>query len=187
MSEDAIRNQYRAHGVQGYYERFGADYRNPHEPHIRAALRQAAERWPLDTSAVLDLACGSGEVTLALRMLGVTNITGADPYTGAAYTARTGQTALPYTFEQIGAGALSEQHYSLIVCSFALHLMETSRLPTVAYQLGRMASQLLILTPHKRPDLRESWGWSLAGEVVNEHVRSRFYESVLSGEDKHGH
>jgi len=184
MSDEAIRNQYQAYGVRGYYERFGAEYRNPHEPHIRVALHQAAEWWALDTSAVLDLACGSVEVTLALRALGVTDITGADPYTGTAYTERTGLTALPITFEQVGAGALSERQYSLIVCSFALHLVEASRLPTVAYQLARIASQLLILTPHKRPDLQAAWGWSLAGEVANEHVRSRFYKSVLNGEDE---
>ncbi len=179
MADEAIRNQYQQHGVRGYYEQFGATYRNPHEAHVRAAVRDALVRWPLATSAVLDLACGSGEVTLALREAGVTHIIGVDPYTGDAYHARTGQTALPYTFEQIGDGALGEQRYSLIVCSFALHLVELSRLPVVAYQLARIAEHLLVLTPHKRPDLRAAWGWQLIGEVANEHVRSRCYGSTL--------
>jgi len=162
MADEAIRNQYQQHGVRGYYEQFGATYRNPHEAHVRAAVRDALERWPLATSAVLDLACGSGEVTLALREAGVTHITGVD-----------------YTFEQIGDGALGEQRYSLIVCSFALHLVELSRLPVVAYQLARIAEHLLVLTPHKRPDLKAAWGWQLIGEVANEHVRSRCYGSTL--------
>ncbi len=179
MSSGAIRNQYQQHGVQGYYEQFGATYRNPHEPHIRAAVLDAVTRWQLDTSTVLDLASGSGEVTLALHEAGVQHITGLDPYTGAAYRERTGQDALPYTFAHVADGALSEHHYSIIVCSFALHLVELSRLPVVAYQLAWVAGQLLVLTPHKRPELRTEWGWALAGEVANEHVRTRFYESQL--------
>jgi SAM-dependent methyltransferase len=180
MADEAIRNQYQQHGVRGYYQQYGATYRNPHEPHVQAATCDALVRWPLATSAVLDLACGSGEVTLALHAVGVTDVTGVDPYTGVAYYERTGQVALPHTFEQIGDGALAEDHYSLIVCSFALHLVELSRLPVVAYQLARIAKHLLVLTPHKRPELRAAWGWDLIGEVANEHVRSRCYRSLLT-------
>ena len=179
MADNAIRNQYQKHGVTGYYEQFGAEYRNPHEPHIRKAVREAITHSQPDTSAVLDLACGSGEVTLALRELGVNNITGLDPYTGEAYQQRTGQTVLSHTFEQIGEGALYGQQFSLIVCSFALHLVESSRLPVVAYQLARIAPHLLILTPHKRPDLKAVWGWQLEHETANEHVRTRFYTNTL--------
>jgi len=82
------------------------------------------------------------------------------------------------SFEDVAAGALSGRKYSLVVCSFALHLCEPSRLPAVAYQLSLVAPALLILTPHKRPHLREEWGWNLDGEQVVERVRSRFYRSA---------
>src|SRR5437899_2307616 len=67
MADDAIRNKYSRYGAQGYYEQFGAQYRNPHELAVRRAVRVAVAAWGLDLTRVLDLACGSGEVTLALR------------------------------------------------------------------------------------------------------------------------
>ena len=171
----SIRQQYETHGARGYYERSGADYRNPHEEAIGNVLRDIIARWPLDLTRVLDLACGSGEATLVLRELGAGTIDGVDPFTGAAYLARTGQEAEAFDFAAIEAGALAGRQYSLIVCSFALHLTEASRLPTLAYRLAEIAPRLLILTPHKRPLLKTEWGWRLEQETVSERVRARLY------------
>jgi len=178
-SDESIRKQYETHGAQGYYEQFGASYRNPHEPIITDVIKHVMSVWPVETSDVLDLACGSGEVTLALRAMGVSQITGVDPYTGAAYTERTGQTALPYRFEDIATGALTDT-YSLIVCSFAMHLVAESWLPSLCYMLAAAAPDLIILTPHKRPQIRSSWGWDLQQEVVIERVRARWYHRCLT-------
>jgi SAM-dependent methyltransferase len=172
----AIRAAYERYGVRGYYTRFGSAYRNPHERAIGAAIREALERWPIGLDRVLDLACGSGEATLALRRAGAHAIDGIDPYTYAAYAERTGAAAEQLTFEQIAAGALAGRRYDTIVCSFALHLVERSRLPALALQLSLIADRLLILTPHKRPALRPEWGWALAGELVVERVRARLYQ-----------
>jgi 2-polyprenyl-3-methyl-5-hydroxy-6-metoxy-1,4-benzoquinol methylase len=178
MSDDpSIRRQYEQHGVRGFYAQHGAEYRNPHEAAVVRALQAAVLAWQPDLSEVLDLACGSGEVTLALRALGAGRVAGIDPFTGAAYLARTGQPAEPLSFEAIAAGALDGRRYSLIVCSYALHLLDPSRLPTVVYQLSRLSPRLLVLTPHKRPHLRPKWGWALAGERVVERVRARFYRA----------
>jgi hypothetical protein len=177
MSSVSIRKQYEQHGVQAYYEQFGARYRNPHEAALNRAIRSAVSAWSLDLSHVLDLACGSGEATLALRAVGAQAIDGVDPYTARAYQARTGQPAETLTFEAVAAGALAGRRYSLIVCSYALHLLAPSRLPRLAYQLSRIASGLLVLTPHKRPVIRAVWGWRLSGEMVVERVRARSYHS----------
>src|SRR5579859_3330289 len=139
QSRPAIRHAYARHGVPDFYRRFGADYRNPHEPAIRALLQQSVPVWQLNLSQVLDLACGSGEITRCLRELGAGSIDGVDPYTGQAYVQRTGQTALPFSFEQVAAGALDDRHYSTIFCSFALHLLEPSRLPALALRLSQIA------------------------------------------------
>jgi SAM-dependent methyltransferase len=173
----SIRSAYQTHGVRAFYQQFGAEYRNPHEDAIRAALREAARVWALDLGNVLDLACGSGEVTLALRELGAVALAGIDPFTAEAYRARTGEPAETFTFEQIAAGALEGRAYSLIVCSFALHLLEPSRLPGVCYALARLAPTLLVLTPHKRPHLRPEWAWQLMGEFVEQRVRARVYRN----------
>jgi SAM-dependent methyltransferase len=171
----SLRQHYQRYGVQEFYAQHGATYRNPHEPLIRLALQKAVVAWKLDLAHVLDLACGSGEVTLALREIGCSQIDGIDPYTGLAYHERTGQPAEPYTFEQIAGGALTGRHYPLIICSFALHLVAISRLPLLAYHLAQIANTLLILTPHKRPQLKPEWGWTLAGEMRIERVGIRLY------------
>ena len=172
---DSIRGEYVRHGSKAYYQKFGADYRNPHEAIVVESLIDAAGRWPLDLSSVLDLAAGSGEVTLALRQLGAKRVEAIDPYTADAYAARTGDDAERFTFAEIAAGALSGRRYSLIVCSFAMHLCEPSRLPALAQQLAAVGESLLILTPHKRPEIRLAWGWKIVGENIIKRVRSRYY------------
>jgi len=174
---ESIRVGYVRHGVRGFYERIRDAYRNPHETAIRAALLAGLSRWQVDFSRVLDLACGSGEATLALQELGCVNIDGIDPFTAEAYRRRTGRQAEAFTFEQIADGVLEDRQYSLIVCSYALHLVPASRLPVLAYQLKRITPVLIILTPHKRPQLREAWGWRLEDEIVVERVRARLYRA----------
>jgi hypothetical protein len=176
----SVRGEYEKHGAENYYRRFGRDYRNPHEPIVRESLRSAKETWPLDLSYVLDLAAGSGEATLALVALGAGRVDAADPYTHEAYESRVGSPPERLGFDDVAAGALAGRRYSLVVCSFALHLCETSRLPAVAYQLSLVAPDLLVLTPHKRPVVRAEWGWALAGERCVERVRSRWYQSKNS-------
>ena len=176
----AIRAAYEQYGVEGFYQRFGNTYRNPHERVVRAALKAAVARWGLPLDHVLDLACGSGEVTLALRELGSAAIDGIDPYTHQAYAERTGQVAEQITFEQVAAGALAGRSYSTIVCSFAMHLVALSRLPALMTQLSLIGTTLLILTPHKRPLLRPEWGWRCADELQIERVRARYYRPTYA-------
>lgn len=173
-SDDSVRGGYIAHGTRGYYEQFGADYQNPHEPAIRTLIEWVTNHWPVDVSHVLDLAAGSGEVTLALAPK-TGHIDAVDPYTGLAYSRRVGRPCECMSFEEIAAGGLRGRTYSLIVCSFALHLAELSRLPTLCWELAGVADQLLILTPHKRPVIDDAWGWTLTQETVRQRVRARLY------------
>jgi SAM-dependent methyltransferase len=175
MPIDSIRGAYETHGVGEYYRLHGSRYRNPHEPELRAVLQEALPFWSLDLSRVLDLACGSGEATLILRDLGAKDVHGADPMTGDAYLARTGSVAERFGFEDVAAGALEGRAYSLVVCSFALHLCEPSRLPVVLHQLAMTSPDLVVVTPHKRPMIHERWGWRLQGEFMRDRVRARWY------------
>jgi hypothetical protein len=174
----SIRAEYEKHGPSEYYRLHGASYRNPHELAVRSALHAAVREWQPDLTHVLDLACGSGEATLALWEAGAARVDGLDPYTAEAYQERTGQAAETLSFEAVSAGALEGRRYSLIVCSYALHLLEESRLPQLVYQLSRVAPALWVLTPHKRPHLRAGWGWQLSGEQVVERVRARYYTAI---------
>jgi hypothetical protein len=177
VRDPSVRGGYARLGVEAYYRRHAATYRNPHEDAVRAALAHAVADWTLDLSHVLDLAAGSGEVTLALRDLGAARVDGIDPFTADAYHARTGAHCEAMDFAAVAAGALAGRRYSLVVCSFAMHLCEPSRLPGLAQQLSTVAPSLLILTPHKRPLLRAEWGWEVLGERVTERVRARVYRS----------
>ena len=174
----SIRPKYDELGVTGFYAASGATYRNPHEAIIRRLLAQVCLEWDCDLSNVLDFACGSGEVTLALRELEA-KVSGIDPFTGAAYLERTGLQAEPLSFDDICAGSLEGRRYSLIACSFALHLADPSKLPVLAHQLARVSPALLILTPHKRPALKLEWGWALRAETMLERVRARLYGSAV--------
>jgi SAM-dependent methyltransferase len=173
---EKIRPQYEAHGVAGFYEQFGATYSNPHEAQIKVLLERLIQEWSLDLSSVLDLACGSGEVSSVILSHGGV-VTGIDPFTFEAFQKRTGLEAEQFSFEDIADGVLEGRRFSLIVCSFALHLVEVSRLPTVAFQLAQVAETLLILTPHKRPNLKREWGWELEAEVLEARVRARLYRT----------
>lgn len=178
---DKIRPAYEELGAEGFYARHGAVYRNPHEPRVGAVLTRvlagplAAEPDLLDD--VLDLACGSGEATLALRGMGARTVSGIDPYTGAAYRERTGDDVEPWRFEEVAAGALAGRTYSLVVCSYALHLLAESRLPALAYALTDVTTAFVVVTPHKRPALRPEWGWHLHRELVVDRARARLYRT----------
>ncbi len=178
-----IRPQYETRGVTRYYSKHGATYRNPHESVIREILGLAVDRWRPDLSNVLDLACGSGEVTLSLVELAHEmenlSIAGIDPYTADAYRARTGKIAERTSFEQIAGGALAGRRYSLIICSFAMHLIDQSWLPVLLLQLGLISDTMWILTPHKRPELRPQWGWMMEDEIVYDRVRARKYSAEV--------
>jgi SAM-dependent methyltransferase len=176
----SIRAQYEKLGAAGFYSRHGSHYRNPHESAVDRAIGSAVDRWAPDLSHVLDLACGSGEATIALRSRGARQIHGIDPFTAHAYLERTGAIAEAADFQAIAAGHLRDRKYSLIVCSYALHLIAQSRLPGVTLALAEVADHLLVVSPHKRPIIKEHWGWRLLGELVVDRVRARYYRSRLS-------
>ena len=63
--------------------------------------------------------------------------------------------------------------YSLIISSFALHLCPAGDLFSLAWQLLEAAPLLVLLTPHKRPELENLQGIELAWE-----------DSVVTGRGK---
>jgi SAM-dependent methyltransferase len=180
--KDGISNAYRECGVEGFYSAKGEFYRNPHENRIVELLANFLPQLGMTSGKILDLACGSGEVTLAIQKLGSFEIDGIDPFTHVAYFKRTGIEAERWTFEEIEGGVISERSYDMVICSFALYLAEKSRLPLLCYQLSKIGKSLIVLTPHKRPNLREQWGWRLSEEVLQDRVRLRYYTSTLRQE-----
>ena len=150
-SGKAIRNRYEALGVEGYYKQFGEGYSNPHFQQIQELIDRNLHRF--DLSHALDLCCGAGEVSGVLQKHGHTT-TASDPYTQAAFLENIGRTCLSYSFDDIIKGAFGGERFSTIFCSFALHLCDEPKLYPLVHQLLQPDNQFVVITPHKRPDLR---------------------------------
>lgn len=132
---------------------------------------------------MLDLACGSGEVTLSLQeLLGADalDVTATDPYTHAAFKERTGKACETISFEDIENGAYEERRFDCVFCCFAMHLVEDSHLTALCTQLALVARHLVVLSPHKRPEISATMGWRLREEAVVDRIRIRWYESSLA-------
>mgnify|MGYP000019207886 CR=1 FL=1 len=192
-----VRNAYASHsdGAVGYYTEQGAGYSNPHDGGVLESVHDAIRAWPdlfkgtvvgdvndENGERVLDLSCGSGEVTDALLKAGipVERIDACDPYTGEAYKNRIKKQCNTWSFEDIARGDIAEKKWKTIICSFAMHLCDDGYLPTLVLMLAVSCDSLIILTPHKRPELDPKWGFKFTEERKNERwrIRTRRYNKA---------
>jgi len=163
-----------------------------------------------------DMACGSGEASLVYAQWcskhGLSpEICASDPYTAPAYNERTSHTCYGLSFRDIADGRLPslsrriqtngtndipESEVTSVewtVCSFALHLIEdNSELFSLLWMLSTRSKWLIVLAPHKKPEIKPGWGWtkwdvekwmpcsmsSRQGELLSERVHCRVYQSL---------
>ena len=156
-----IRPLYEEHGAEGYYRDHAEAYENPHFPEIKALIERNLHRF--DCTVVLDFSAGGGEVTQVLQQAGIKDIAGCDPFTFALFEKNTGLPCLRLSFMDVIKNGLPGK-YSLIVSSFALHLCPPRDLFSLTWQLLDAAPMLAVLTPHKRPELEQLSGVTLAWE-----------------------
>ena len=166
----SIHDYYVNLGVNDFYQLYGSIYVNPHENIVRELITNVAVKNILGKN-VLDLCCGSGEITLSLTNH---NVVGVDPYTKNSYFQRTGKYPLNFNFKDIAVGKL-QGNYDSIVCSYALHLCPTSLLPIVLWNLKIISKVLVIITPHKRPECDGIFNWFLVDEVILKKIRMKIY------------
>lgn len=153
-----IRKLYEHLGVDKYYKDYGNQYKNPHSQQIEALIIK--NKNTLDYSAVLDFCAGGGEISWVLQELGYSNFTGSDPYTHQLYKKNLTQKCYQWSFDDVIKGK-SEGKYSCIICSFAMHLCDEQKLYPLVIQLFQHSKSLVILTPHKRPELEHINGVEL--------------------------
>lgn len=168
---EAIRNKYAELGVDEYYKQHGNDYVNPHLDRLTSSVRMIKDFWKLDLTNSLDLCAGSGEIT---SILGCTE--GCDPYTFESYTEKTGKPCMQYSFDDIMHGRL-DKNYKTIVCSYALHLADRSKLPLIVYQLSLVCNEFILISPNKKPEINEDWGMTLDNQAYLNGVRIRLYKT----------
>jgi len=149
----SIRKEYEKYGVEKYYKNFGNNYVNPHFNKLNEGIIKIWKEWNLPNKNILDLACGSGEISLIISKLNCKNIIGCDPFTCDNYFNNTKNKTLRYSFDDITAGKLTTK-FKIIVCSYAMHLIETSKLPNLLFALSSISNLLLIVSPHKKPIIK---------------------------------
>ncbi|KAI5843915.1 hypothetical protein DFP73DRAFT_527167 [Morchella snyderi] len=187
----SFRDAYTTHGVDNYYTLVANTYKNPHEPGVQKALRLILESIPY--YRLLDLAAGSGEATItAVHWFSTRRpsyqllISAHDPFTASLYTTRTGgRPCGTQSFRDIQTGGLevspgrSSTKNDVVVCSFALHLCPSSEVWGLLYTLSCECRWLVVLAPHKRPEVGSEHGWERMGkEVCVERVRGRLFRSL---------
>jgi len=171
----SIRGEYIKYGTPDeYYKRNSDDYINPHVNIINKCLNKLTDYIRFDS--VLDLSCGGGEVTSELIKMGFDNIVGSDPYTCNLYQKNTGKNCFKISFDDILKGDIKNK-YDLIVCSFALHLCDESKLPILLYQLSLRCKWLVIISPNKRPIIKDNLGFRILSQYEVERVKVRIYRS----------
>lgn len=176
-----IRILYETFGAEEYYRTSGENYENPHELQVKNLIIRNLHRWDC-SGGVLDFCAGGGEVTRALQQSGIENISGCDPFTHALYEKQTGLPCARFSFEDIIKGADIGQH-SLIICSFALHLCPAKDLFPLTWALLSAAPTLVVITPHKRPELELLPSFSLQYEdfeLTEREKKVRLKEYILS-------
>ncbi len=172
-----FRKNYQEYGIENFYKKFSKNYINPHEPKINRAIKFIVENWDMDLYKILDLAAGSGEVTRSLMEMGYNAIEGADPFTFLLYEKKTGKICHKISFDNILLGKFKKK-YSTIICSFALHLADESKLPMIIWNLSIMTKNLIILSPHKKPIIKENWGLNLYKKIEIERIKITWYKSI---------
>lgn len=175
-----IRNQYETLGVEEFYKQNGGKYRNPHELIISKLVKKAISD-NLIGESVLDLCCGSGEIT---TLMGSRNTVGLDPYTSEAYEKRTGKSCVNLNFIQIANGDLQKElsnmnidEFDTVICSFALHLCPPSLLHSVLWQLKDVSSSLIVISPNKKPNCDNVSGWKKNAFFEIDRVKLTAYQT----------
>jgi SAM-dependent methyltransferase len=172
----SIRAYYEELGVDGFYSKHSNDYSNPHIKSIEQCINLYIHSEPEPNTclgkSLLDLSCGSGEVTNIIKsIMPDLKITGCDPYTNSAYRKNTGCECLEYTFKDIATDSLNDKYYDTVLCSYAMHLCEISMLNSLIYNLSQICNQLIIISPNKRPEISEWFTLKYSDKVGKSAIR----------------
>lgn len=167
----SIRPLYDQYGAEGYYQSQGDLYENPHLPLIEELLERNYHRLDV-TGCVLDFAAGGGEVTCVLVRMGAQEVEGSDPFTHSLYKKKTGLPCHQYSFMDVVKNGLKDT-YSTVISSFAMHLCPQKDLFSLTWNLFQASPLLVIITPHKRPELELLPGVELLWQDISEDDRGK--------------
>ena len=114
-------------------------------------------------------------MTVALQHLGYKNIYGIDPYTFEKYQEVTNIPCGKSTFIEILDGAIDDLKFDVIVISYALHLVKEGMMHNFCNKLAELAKKLIVISPHKFPVMKETFGWKEMEHFVLDRVHFRAF------------
>jgi len=136
-------------------------------------------------------------------------IAATDPYTSKAYKQRTGRDCHSMSFQDIALGLWPSADLEIqgdprvereprregntegvladmVICSFALHLVQSpSALFGLLWELSTKSQWLVVLSPHKKPEIKSTWGWTLWDAEKWEAASSAQYTEILRERQDH--
>ena len=80
-------------------------------------------------------------------------------------------------------GSLDAEHYDCIICSYAMHLVKESLLHDFCNKLAKLSDKLIIISPHKLPKMKETYGWKEEQASVLDKVHFRVFSSTAEKDD----
>ncbi|CAH6420175.1 Hypothetical protein KVN_LOCUS34 [uncultured virus] len=173
-----FRENYK-NGIESFYKNNCNNYINPHFDDIKKTLNYISNI-KLNSDPILDLCAGSGEITLGINDLFANEIIGSDPFTFDLYKKNTNKVVFDWSFDDIMNGCMENYSFSIIFCSYALHLCSKSKIKLVCLELSRRSKYLCIISPHKKPHISENMGWKLKNTNKYKKIHMRFYDSLTN-------
>ncbi len=147
-----IYDEYKKHGVDGYYKDHNQEYSNPHSQKIEELYLKYLKELIGSNKKLLDIACGDGLIgRLVEKYNNTCIIQGTDPYFINKYTTYT------YSFQDISMGKLQNQ-YDIAICSYAFHLINLKWTFNFLLELANITDTFIIITPSKKISINHpSW------------------------------
>ena len=74
--------------------------------------------------------------------------------------------------------------FDCIICSYAMHLVKESLLHDFCNKLSEISRKLIIISPHKFPIMKESYGWKLEEATVQDKIHFRYFTSCYEKKEE---
>ena len=139
-----IYDEYKKHGVDGYYRVHNMVYSNPHHQKIEDLYINYLKELINSNTNIIDIACGDGLIARLVEKHNHNNITdGTDPYFHNKYA------TYNYSFEDLAMGKL-QKIYDMAICCYAFHLINPKWTFNFLNELANITNTFIIITPSKK-------------------------------------